>query len=98
MNSAVSETTYSNLRENLSSFLDRVVEDQDVIIVRRKDGRDVALIPASELSGLIETANLLRSPANAKRLLTALKRAKRGASKPSSIESLRKDIWLGSGR
>jgi antitoxin YefM len=42
----------------------------------------VALIPADELSGLMETAHLLRSPANAKRLLTALQRTERKKGKP----------------
>ena len=90
----ITETSYSNLRENLASFLDQVVNDQDVVIVRRKGSRDVALIPADELSGLMETAHLLRSPANAKRLLTALARAKKQALKPSSLEALRRDVRL----
>ena len=90
----ITETSYSNLRENLASFLDQVVNDQDVVIVRRKGSRDVALIPADELSGLMETAHLLRSPANAKRLLTALARAKKQALKPSSLEALRRDVGL----
>lgn len=88
------ETSYSNLRENLASYLDKVVDDQEVVIVRRKGSRDVALIPAEELSGLMETAHLLRSPANAKRLLSALKRAKSGTTKPSTLEALRRDVGL----
>jgi antitoxin YefM len=48
-----------------------VVDDQEVVIVRRKGERDVALLPATELAGLMETAYLLRSPKNAKRLLGA---------------------------
>jgi len=71
------EITYTNLRENLASVLDRVIDDQEVVIVRRRGARDVALIPADELSSLIETAHLLRSPANAKRLRGALRRAQR---------------------
>ena len=90
----ITETSYSNLRENLASFLDQVVNDQDVVIVRRKGSRDVALIPADELSGLMETAHLLRSPANAKRLLTALARGKKQTLKPSSLEALRRDVGL----
>jgi len=69
------ETTYTNLRQDLSSVLDRVCDDQEVVIVRRRNHRDVALIPADELESIIETAHLLRSPANAKRLLRALHRA-----------------------
>ena len=65
------ETTYTHLRENLSAVLDRIVDQQETMIVRRKGARDVALIPASELSGLAETDHLLRSPKNARRLLAA---------------------------
>jgi antitoxin YefM len=86
------ETTYTSLRENLASVLDEVVDQQETVIVRRKGARDVALIPAAELAGLIETAHLLRSPRNARRLLSALRRAERGKTKPESIEELRREI------
>jgi len=88
------ETTYSALRANLASVLDRVVDDQEAVIVRRKGARDVALIPASELAGLMETAYLLRSPKNAKRLLGALRRVKRGQGRTMSMEKLRKEVGL----
>jgi antitoxin YefM len=91
------ETTYSSLRQNLASVLDRVVEDQEVVIVRRKGSKDVALVPASELSGLMETAHLLRSPRNAQRLLAALRRAKAGKKKPGSVEQLRREMGIDSG-
>jgi len=55
----------TRLRENLATVLDRVTEDQQVVIVRRRGAPDVALVPAEELAGLVETAHLLRSPANA---------------------------------
>jgi antitoxin YefM len=93
------ETTYSRLRETLAATLDRVTDDQEVVIVRRKrtkagPSRDVALIPAEELSGLLETAHLLRSPKNAARLLTAFRRAQRRDGKPQTVESLRRDLGL----
>jgi len=87
-----SETTYSSLRENLATVLDQVVDQQDVVIVRRRGARDVALIPASELAGLMETAHLLRSPRNASRLMTALRRAKAGKIKAATTASLRKEM------
>lgn len=71
----VVEVTLTHLRDKLMSILDRVVKDQEIIIIRRKGSKDVALIPATELAGLMETAHLLRSPKNARRLLTALRRA-----------------------
>ena len=57
------------------SLMDRVVEDREVVMVRRRQGGDVALVAADELDGLLETAHLLRSPRNAARLLSALERA-----------------------
>ena len=93
------ETTYTSLRKHLASILDRVVEDQEVILVRRKSAaKDVALVPAAELAGLLETAHLLRSPRNARRLLAALRRAERGLALPRSLDWLRREAGFASGR
>lgn len=70
------ETTYTKARENLASLLDQVVDDREVIVIKRRDHRNVALIAADELSSLMETAYLLRSPNNAARLLSALEWSK----------------------
>jgi len=86
------ETTYTSLRENLASVLDQVVDQQETVIVRRRGSRDVALIPARELAGLMETAHLLRSPENARRLLAALNRAERGKGKAATIAELRRQV------
>jgi antitoxin YefM len=88
------ETTYTRLREELASVLDRVVNQQEVVIVRRKNAQDVALIPAAELAGIVETAHLLRSPKNAQRLLRAFRRAEKTAAKPETIERLRREMKL----
>ena len=89
------ETTYTQLRDKLASVLDKVVEDREVVIVRRRGARDVALVPADELAGLMETAHLLRSPRNAKRLITALRRAERRNGKAEKVASLRRELGLG---
>jgi antitoxin YefM len=86
------ETTYTSLRANLASVLDQVVDMQQTIIVRRKGSRDVALVPAAELAGLVETAHLLRSPRNARRLLAALHRADQRKTKPEKAALLRQEI------
>ncbi len=88
------ETTYTQLRDKLASVLDRVPGDHEVVIVRRKGGGDVALIPADELAALMETAHLLRSPANAKRLIRAFRRAEKGEGKPQSPDQLRREMRL----
>ena len=88
------ETTYTALRQDLATVLDRVTDEQEVVIVRRRNGRDVALVPAAELAGLMETAHLLRSPQNARRLMAALRGAKAGLSRKLSPEQLRKAARL----
>jgi antitoxin YefM len=92
------ETSYSQLRQELASYLDRVVDENEVVIVRRLRRADVALIQASELAGLMETAHLLRSPANARRLSTALRRAERGGGKRKTVEELRQGAKLEKGK
>ena len=88
------QTSYSNARENLASLLEQVVTDQEIVIINRRGFEDVALISASELSSLLETAHLLRSPKNAKRLLDALRRAKKKTSKPQPVDKLREELGL----
>ena len=92
------ETTYTSLRERLASVLDQVANDREVVIVRRRGAKDVALVPAGELAGLMETAHLLRSPRNAQRLLAALQRATRRQGKPESVDKLRREMGLGTAR
>lgn len=88
------ETTYTSLRQNLASVLKQVAEDREVVVIRRKGAKDVALVPAEELAGLMETAHLLRSPRNARRLLVALRRAQRRGRKPETVEDLRREMGL----
>lgn len=88
------EITYSEARNNLASLLDRVTDDREVAVIRRRGHEDVALISASELSSLLETAYLLRSPANAERIVKALKRARGDSTKPKSIEDLKKEFGV----
>jgi antitoxin YefM len=88
------ETTYTSLRQRLASVLDQVSNDQEVVIVRRRGARDVAMIPADELESLMETAHLLRSPKNAQRLSMALRRAKLGKTKPQPVHKLRQEMGL----
>ena len=88
------ETTYTELRARLATFWDRAVEDRETVIIRRRGKDSVALIALDELSGLLETAHLLRSPRNAERLLAALEQARRGEGEVMSVESLRASVGL----
>jgi antitoxin YefM len=95
------ETTYTALRENLASYLDRVIDDREVVVVKRRGARDVAIIAADELAGLEETAYLLRSPANARRLRESLAESKgndkktvQGKPAAVALKELRRSVGL----
>ena len=88
------EITYSQARANLASLLDDVTENREVVIIRRRKGEDAALIAASELTSLLETAYLLRSPANAERLLTALNDTIKGEGRAMTLHELRAEVGL----
>ena len=69
------ELSYKSARKQFTTLLNRASKDHEVIIIKRRGSEDVAMIAASELTSLAETAYLLRSPENAKRLLSALAHA-----------------------
>lgn len=86
--------SYSHAREHLAEILSQVEDTRDVAVIQRRGHEDMALIPASELSSLRETAYLLRSPANAARLLAALIRARKGGTKSVDLAALREEVGL----
>lgn len=86
--------TYSRARANLAKLLDEVSSNKEVVIVSRKKAENVALISESELSSLLETVHLLRSPKNARRLLAALLRVHAKKGKVQTISELKKEFGL----
>ncbi len=90
--SAMIKTNYSQAREKFASLLSQVTDDREIAIITRRGAEDVAMVAADELAGLLETAHLLRSPANAKRLLTALRRAQTKNLPTSALADLRRKL------
>jgi antitoxin YefM len=86
------EASYSDVRAKLAEYMDRTVDDRDVIVVRRRNGKNIAIIAEDELRSLMETVYLMSSPKNAQRLLTALHRAERGETQPHTLEELQSEL------
>lgn len=87
-------TTYTAARQRLAELWRRVEEDREAVVISRRGHEDVAMISADELSSLQETAHLLRSPTNARRLLRALDRALAGKGTRGSVADLRRQLHL----
>jgi antitoxin YefM len=88
------QTTYSQARANLASLCDEVTQNNETVIIHRRGADSVALISADELQSLTETAHLLSSPENAKRLMSALRRARARTEPVSTVDALRNEAGL----
>jgi len=88
------QTTYTQARASLAKLLDQVTHNREVVVIQRRGEEEVAIIAASELTSLMETAYLLRSPANAERLLSALGRALKRDGEPMTLQELSREVEL----
>jgi antitoxin YefM len=74
----MANVSYTELRGNLAAYMDQVCNDRAPLVVTRQNARSVVMISEEEYEGLIETVHLLKSPANAARLLRSIKEADEG--------------------
>lgn len=77
--------TYSAARAHLASTMDRVCNDHAPLIITRKGERSVVMLSLEDYNALEETAYLLRSPANAQRLLGAIEQLNAGGGSERSL-------------
>jgi antitoxin YefM len=90
----MSTITYSMARDHLAEVWDKTVSSREPVIVSRRGAESIVMLPLEEWEGLQETAHLLRSPANARRLLAALNRLESGEGDTLSMESLERRSGL----
>ena len=88
------QTTYSDAREHLADLWDRAVNDREIVRLTRRGSPDITLIAADELESLLETIYLLRSPANARRVLDGISRAEAGLDSPMTLGDLCRAVGL----
>ena len=74
----MSHVSYTELRANLAKYMDDVCDGRAPLHVTRQNARSVVMIAEDEYEGMMETLHLLRSPANAARLLRSMKAADAG--------------------
>jgi len=70
--------TYTAARQNLAKTMDKVCDDRSPIIVTRKSSNSVVIMSLEDYESLEETAYLLRSPKNTKRLLESIAQLENG--------------------
>jgi antitoxin YefM len=75
----MAHVSYTELRSQLAKYMDEVCDTRDALHITRQNARGVVMLSEEEFEALMETVHLLRSPANAARLLRSIQAAEAGA-------------------
>jgi antitoxin YefM len=78
-------TTYSNFRQHLKSFLDKVFQDKSPLFVTRANGEDVVVMSKADYDSMQETYYLFKSPKNAERLLRGIEEFEKGMGEEKKL-------------
>lgn len=73
-----SHVSYSELRKNLARYMDEVTDSHAPLHITRQNADSVVMLSSSDFEQIMETLHLVRSPANAAALLTAIREANDG--------------------
>ena len=69
---------YTNLRENMKAYMDKVTDDYETIIVTRKDNKNVVMLSEEAYNNLMENAHILGTKANYDWLMESKAQLERG--------------------
>ena len=79
--------SYTESRARYAEVLDSVTEDREEVVITRAGHESVVIVSLADFEALRETAYLMRSPANARRLLDAMERLESGGGKEHALVS-----------
>lgn len=82
---SVKTMSYSESRARYAEVLDSVVDDREEVVITRAGREPVVMVSLADYESLKETAYLLRSPENARRLLASIDRLESGQGVPRDL-------------
>lgn len=77
--------TYSQSRARYAETLNAVTDDREEVVITRAGHEPVVIVALDDYESLKETAYLLKSPENARRLLASIDRLERGAGSEHNL-------------
>ncbi|MFN2417590.1 MAG: type II toxin-antitoxin system Phd/YefM family antitoxin [Candidatus Limnocylindria bacterium] len=77
--------SYTESRARYAEVLDGVTNDREEVVITRAGHESVVIVSLEDYESLRETAYLMRSPANARRLLDAMERLEAGRGQPHDL-------------
>ena len=82
----MSHVSFSELRQHMASYFDRVTDDREPLVVTRQGGKgNLVVMSEEEFAGWQETVHLLASPKNADRLMASIRQAKAGRARKRAL-------------
>jgi antitoxin YefM len=88
----VAHISFTELRQHMASYFDRVTEDREPLVVTRQGGKgNLVVMSEDEFTGWQETVHLLNSPKNAERLMASIRQVKAGGARERELLVPRKD-------
>jgi antitoxin YefM len=85
MEEGMDAVSYSDLRQNLKSYMDKVYIDHDPLIITRKNNENLVLLSIEEYNSLIETSYLLGNEANSEHLRKSIQQYEKGKVKKREL-------------
>jgi len=76
---------FSEFRTNLKNYLDKVEDNNETLIVKRKTGKGTVMISLDEYNSIMETVHLLSSKANADSLYESIRQMRNGEKVTRSL-------------
>ncbi|NDV27642.1 type II toxin-antitoxin system Phd/YefM family antitoxin [Desulfovibrio sp. JC010] len=77
--------TYTEARKKLASTMDAVCDSHEPVIITRRKAEAVVMMSLADYNSIAETAYLLKSPENARRLRESIRQAESGKTKPHPL-------------
>jgi antitoxin YefM len=82
----MSHVSFTDLRQNMASYFDRVTDDREPLVVTRQGGKsNLVVMSEAEFAGWQETVHLLNSPKNAERLMASIRQVKAGGAREREL-------------
>lgn len=84
--STMAHVSFTDLRQNMARYFDRVTDDREPLLVTRQGGKgNVVILAEEEFAGWQETVHLLSSPKNAARLLASIRELDAGSGQSREL-------------
>ncbi|MFC1603300.1 type II toxin-antitoxin system Phd/YefM family antitoxin [Pseudomonadota bacterium] len=78
--------SYTAVRSNLAKTMEHICDDHEPVVITRKNERSVVMLSLEDYESLEETAYLLRSPKNTRRLIESISQLENGAGSQRELK------------